>query len=323
MATSPNPATSADSVPTHLVIPFLALTADKCSTLSERGEEVIPLLGQGKSARMLKSRFMRANARLRKIAERGSYGTTREDLQADLQAIATSSDFYQIAGVLPREMPPHIVRDLAKALEGDVGTRVPDKFLSQYWVGVLLARGGVSPGVMREKKGRPNPDFQVAVDTLECAIEVKRPESEHSAQGAMDKAAGQLRDFGKPGLIAMDLTDALFTPSMAVDFMDDPGLLNAVVNPRFARLTTRLENRPPKYKLSDKYARIIGTAFFARFHFWEKPDLTQPKGRYLLSLTTYSHACNGLVVNQAEKLKRIIFAGAGEVAGGGVRRMSI
>jgi hypothetical protein len=289
--------------------------------MAERGDEVIPLLGQGRSGRILKSRFLTANRRLKEISERGSYGTTREELMADAQAVAVSSDFYQIAGVMPQTMPPHIAQDLALALEGDVGSRMADKFLSQYWVGLLLARGGVSPGVMRPKKGIPNPDFQVNVDTLECAIEVKRPESEHSATGAMDKAAGQLRVLGKPGLIAMDLTDTLFTPTMAVDFMDDPGLLNAVVNPRFAQLTTRLENRPPKYNLSDKYARIIGTAFFARFHFWEKPDLTQPKGRYLLSLTTYSHACNGLVINQAEKLKRIIFEGASHVAGGGMRRI--
>ncbi len=314
----PNP-TDPKAIPSHLVIPFLAMTADKCRVLAERGEEIVPLLGQGKSGRMLKSRFMAAIKRLREIADRGSYSQTKADLQADVRAITTSSDFYQIAGVMPHEMPAHIVRDLFKALNGDVGSRVPDKFLSQYWFGLILARGGVSPGVPREKQGRATPDFQVNVDTLDCAVEVKRPESEHSAIGAMDKAAGQLRDYGKPGLIAMDLTDLFFTPDMAVDHMDHPGLVNAIVNPRFSQFTTRLENRPPNYRLSDKYSRIVGTAFFVRLHFWEKPDLTQPKGRYLLSLTTYRQACRGLVVNQAEKLKRIIFSGAEQVAGGGVR----
>jgi hypothetical protein len=164
-------------------------------------------------------------------------------------------------------MPAHIVRDLFKALDGDVGSRVPDKFLSQYWFGLILARGGVSPEVPREKRGRATPDFQVNVDTLDCAVEVKRPESEHSAIGAMDKAAGQLRDYGKPGLIAMDLTDLFFTPDMAVDHMDHPGLVNAIVNPRFSQFTTRLENRPPTCRWSDKYSRIVGTAFFVRLHF--------------------------------------------------------
>lgn len=54
----PNPTDPNDSIPSHLVIPFLAMTADKCRLLAERGAEVIPLLGQGKSGRMLKSRFM-------------------------------------------------------------------------------------------------------------------------------------------------------------------------------------------------------------------------------------------------------------------------
>lgn len=236
-------------------------------------------------------------------------------------AIATATDFYQIAGVMPRVMPEHIGRDLSMALGGDVGSRVPDKFLSQYLVGLMIARGGLSPGVPKEKANRATPDFQVTVDTVECAIEVKRPESEHSAIGTMDKAAGQLRGYGKPGFIAMDLTDLFFTPDMAVAFMDDPGLLYNVVNPRFDAFTTRLERRPPNYTLSDKYSRILGMATFVRLHFWEKPDLSQPKGRYLMSLTTFSRACNGLVMNHAEKLKRIIFSGAKEVAGGGVVRI--
>jgi len=270
---------------------------------------------------MLKSRFTAALKRLDEIADRGSYGQNPRELQADVQAIVTATDFYQIASVMPRVMPPHIGRDLSRALGGDVGSRVPDKFLSQYLVALMIAKGGISPGVPREKPDRATPDFQVTVDTLECAIEVKRPESLHSAVGAMDKAAGQLRAYGKPGFIAMDLTDLFFSPDMAVAYMDDPGLLSAVVNPRFDEFTTRLEGRPPSYRFSDKYSRVLGLATFARLHFWEKPDLSQPKGRCLLSVTTFRRACGGIVMNHAEKFKRIIFSGAQQVAGGRVERL--
>lgn len=165
------------------------------------------------------------------------------------------------------------------------------------------------------------PDYIVAVDTLDCAVEVKRPESAHSAPSAMDKAASQIRDFGKPGFIALDLTDACFEPDWASSFMDEPGLLLDVVKPRFDQLATQLDRRVQGYNLSNKYTRVFGLAAFVRLHYWEKPDLTQPKARYLMSITSFRGAYSGLIFPQAEKFKRIFFEGAQEVAGGEVRKL--
>jgi hypothetical protein len=239
-----------------------------------------------------------------------------------LQAVVLATDFFQIADILPSEVPAHIARDLAVALQGRLergSSRDAEQFLSQLWFGLVLARGGIPPGVPKAQAGR-TPDYVVIIDTLHCAVEVKRPESVHSAPDAMDRAAAQIRGYGLPGLIALDLTDALFPPEMSVAFMDSPGHLLNVLRPQFEQCTTNLEGRPGRYVRSNKYSRVFGLALFARIHYWEKPDLSQPKGTCLLSLTTFGGACSGLVVAQAEKLKRVIFSGAQEVEGGKVRR---
>jgi hypothetical protein len=246
--------------------------------------------------------------------------------------VATATDFFQIADVLPRKISDRIGRELVQALEGKLErgqtSRAAQEFLSQFWVALILARGGVSPGVP-PLQDKPTPDYVVEVDTLRCAVEVKRPESLHSAPHAMDRAASQLRDYRWPGIpdyrmpgfIALDLTDALFTPDMAVRYMEHPGLLHAVLRPRFNAFSTQLEHRVETYRRSDKYAKIIGLTVFARLHFWEVDEPNQPKGSYLFSVTRFDKACNGLVVEQATKLRRIVMAGAADVAGGEIRQL--
>jgi len=286
----------------------------------------------GKAARVLRNRFTAALERLNGIAARGRYGASPDELQLDAQAVATATDFFQIADVMPLKISDRIGRELVQALGGKLernrSSRAADEFLSQFWVALILARGGVSPGVP-PLQDKPTPDYVVEVDTMRCAIEVKRPESLHSAPDAMDRAAAQLRDYRTPGspdnrvpgFIAMDLTDALFTPDMAVRYMEHPGVLHTVMRPKFSAFSTQLERRVETYTRSDKYAGIIGLALFARLHFWEVDAPNQPKGSYLFSVTRFEKACNGLVVPQATKLRRIVLSGASEVAGGEVRKL--
>lgn len=308
--------------PTSLVIPFSALTADQCGVIAQRGTAAIEALGHKKIGRVLRNKLTVAVHRLNQIAARGSYSEHPTELQLDVRAIVLATDFFQIASILPSEIPDTIAADLAKALEGRLessGSKVAEQFLSQYWFGLVVARGGLSPGVPKVLTTR-TPDYVVSVDTLDVAIEVKRPESLHSAPDAMDRAASQIRDFGKPGYIALDITDVLFRPDYSVAYMDSPGKLLEVIKPQFTYVTLSLGGRASRYTRSDKYARVIGLGVFARLQFWEKPDLSQPKGTYLFSVTTFGHACSGLVVAQAEKLKRVVLSGASDVAGGAVRR---
>ena len=83
-----------------------------------------------------------------------------------------------------------------------------------------------------------------------------------------------------------------------------------VLRTLFTEYTNRLEGRARKYHRSDKYAKVMGMALFARAHFWEQPDLSQPKGAYLFSASTFEGACRGLVVQKAVKLNRSRPAGS-------------
>jgi len=103
------------------VIPFATLTPQNCGVLAERTEGVLGILGMGKAGRVLRNRFTSALDRLKGIAGRGRYGASPEDLQLDAQAVATATDFFQIADVMPLKISDRIGRELAQALEGKLG----------------------------------------------------------------------------------------------------------------------------------------------------------------------------------------------------------
>ena len=309
----------------HLVIPFSKLTAENCGIVAVRGRTAIAALGGGKIGRVLRSRFMAAIQRLESIANRGNYGLSPADLQSDVEAIAVATDFFQIAGALPSTFSDNMADDLAQALEGRLGpngtSRVAEQFLTQFWFGLVLVHGGISPRVLK-RRSAVTPDYIVEVDKMPIAVEVKRPESLRSATDTMDHAASQLRKFGKPGFIAMDLTDALtLTPDMPVVWMEEPGLLHDVIKGQFGLHTDRLEDRARKYRRSDKYNHVIGLTLFMRLHFWEKPDLSQPKGSCFFSAVTLERAYSGILLDTARNLNRIVMGGASEVAGGAVHKL--
>jgi hypothetical protein len=309
----------------HLVIPFSKLTADQCAVVAARGRTAIAALGGGKVGRVLRSRFIAAIQRLESIANRGSYGSTPADLQLDVQAIAVATDFFQIAGTLPSTLSKNMADDLSQALQGRLGpngtSRVAEQFLTQLWFGLVLVRGGISP-LVPKRESAVTPDYIMEVDQIPLAVEVKRPESLQSAPDTMDHAADQLRKSGKPGLIAMDLTDALMlTPNMPVLWMDQPGLLHAVISGQFGMHSDRLENRARKYRRSDKYSHVISLSLFMRLHFWERPDLSQPKASYLFSTVTLENAYNGILLDTARRVNRIVMRGASEVAGGAIHQL--
>ncbi|HEX7409492.1 MAG TPA: hypothetical protein VF515_17830 [Candidatus Binatia bacterium] len=308
----------------HRVIPFTSLTAPNCAVIAERGRIAMSELGRAKVGRVLSSRLSEAVHYLDQVATRGGYGDNPEVLRETLDAIALVVDFFQITGALPEEVPGQITNDLVNALQdrfaGRAGRRLARDFLSQYWFGLVLVRGGISPRVPVPVCGRPAPDFVVPIDTLDVVVEVKRPESLHSAPDAMDKAASQIRANRRPGLIAMDLSDAVLPADVSVAGLDYPVPVPQVYRAPFWEATERLERRACTYSRSDKYARVIGLAMFARLHYWQRPNLSEPKGSTLLVVTSFRTAYEGLVSQQSDKLQRIIISGTRSVEGGAVHR---
>ena len=138
----PDSAPVADSPPEiqrnlNRVIPFATLTAQNCGVLVERTEGALAILGMGKAARVLRNRFTSALDRLKGIAARGRYGASPDELQLDAQAVATATDFFQIADVLPLKISDRIGRELVQALEGKLERGTPRL---RHIVGTVLFR---------------------------------------------------------------------------------------------------------------------------------------------------------------------------------------
>ncbi|MES2177794.1 MAG: hypothetical protein V4550_07990 [Gemmatimonadota bacterium] len=195
------------------------------------------------------------------VVRSDSYGTTRDELEETLDAIHLCADFFQVAASLPEDPIGPAVSELAMSLQGSItGTnsaRRAREYLSQYWVGTLLTLANVEPRILPENLGSKRPDFLVDIGGLDCAIEIKRPESFNSMRDALDRAAGQLRSFGRPGVICLDLTDCICINGFATAFIDSPVPIADRVSSVFKRKTEWLAARPAHYNQSDKYARVM------------------------------------------------------------------
>jgi len=276
-------------------------------------------LGSWGLDRVIRSRLHDAVTTLDGVVRSDSYGSTRDELEVTLDAIHLCADFFQVAASLPDEPIGPAVSELAISLQGSLtGTnaaRRAREYLSQYWVGTLLTLANVEPRILPEGLESKRPDFLLDLGGLDCAIEVKRPESFNSMRDALDRAAGQLRSFGRPGVICLDLTDCICIPGFATGFIDCPIPIAGRVAPVFKCKTEVLADRPSYYNQSDKYARVIALVLFARIAGWRAiPDL-QPEAKYLLQLPTYPNACQGLVTDFTERLKRLVLTGFERMTG--------
>jgi hypothetical protein len=301
------------------VIPFSRITPDSCSVIAGRGEAALTKLESWGLQRPYTGSLAAAIRHLTAVARSGKFGDDPSQLRATLEAIHLCSDFYQVAASLGELPIQTAVSELAIALQGGLtGTgkaRKAKEYLSQYWIGTLLAIANSEPRIVRSESNKARPDFIIDLGGLDCAIEIKRPQSFHSSRDALDHAAGQLRSYGKPGVICLDLTDCIYSDDR-VELLDR-GFLQArdLLWEIFQNETERLARRPEKYNQSDKYSRILGLVLFARVTGWSDSSDLRPVGKYFVQLPIYEKACGGLVSDFAARLKRIFITGFERISG--------
>lgn len=295
------------------VIPFTRFTPQNCAVVADRGRAAIEALSLSQRIRPITSRLATAVHHLDQVAARRSYGETPEDWDATLEAIQLCLDFFQVAASFGPEPIAPAAPELALALQGSLSatgaTRKAREYLSQYWVGTMLTLANLEPRIIDDVPGRKRPDFVSDLGGFDCALEVKRPESFRSARDALDRAAGQLRSFGKPGVACLDLTDCLWRQNFSTAFLDSPVPIRDRVWPVFKSHARRLTHRVETYNQSDKYARVFAIVLFARFSGWRGKKDPQPEGSYLLYIPTFDKACQGLVTEYAERFKRFVLTG--------------
>lgn len=282
------------------------------------------MLQRWRVGRTVNNRLRDAVTILDEVAAHGSFDGTVERQLAVVASIALTLDFFQIAQCLNGEPLSVVTQELSLAIDARVGTsgqRRSLEYQSQYWATMVLASTHKEPRLPPASLAGNKPDFILDVGGIDVAVEVKRPESHNSARDALDRAAGQLRGFGEPGFIFLDVTDCVVTEAARRTAIAGRTSLAEEVSGAFFTLAHALGERPRKYNQSDKYARILGVAIYARAFGWQYAPRMQPVGEVSVLLPLYESACQGLVRDQARLLSRLILQGIEAVNGSAPERV--
>jgi len=291
------------------VIPFAELTPAACEIVAETVEQAMVVFAAWNIPLPKQTGLRQAVAVLRRIAAQGSWGTTRAELAAITPALTLAGDFILVAQSLSREPVATISDEIGTALGESLGAiaKVGGYELhSQYWFGMVLARAGLRPRVPRP--GERRPDFVVATDGIDFGLEHKRPKSAQSAEGAMDKAAAQLRDYDRkhntPGLIVLDLSNAVGTQHLAgVRLPVVRGHVHTHIGESLQEQAARLDQRTQTFNLSNKYDRMVGLVCYSRALLWiEKPIGLVPTITAWVVTYVSARGCAGIIQDSVHRL---------------------
>jgi len=156
----------------------------------------------------------KAANRLDQVVARNSLGESHDELRETSAAIAVAVDLYHIGLSLAAESNRQVAAELSALSHGRLlgrqGSAAGGDYLSQFWIGTLLAQSRLQPRVItNDRPDTSKPDFIISCRRVDFAVEVKRPRSSRSAVRAVKTAAKQLRDFNGPGIIVVDATDSI------------------------------------------------------------------------------------------------------------------
>lgn len=206
-----------------------------------------------------------------RVAESGSLGTTDEELSLTSAAIAAAADFYHISTCLGNESIRTIAVELGQITHGRLlapnGASAAKNYLSQFWVGALLAQSKLVPRILAyDTPGRSKPDFVITCDGVDFAVEVKRPRGLRSAVRNVLSAGDQLRDFGRPGIIVIDATDCMSTDPWGIT-RDGPRIRDTVGR-EVSHLHGRFRDVVNGYSRSNKFSHTAMLMTYARYWPW-------------------------------------------------------
>ncbi len=212
-----------------------------------------------------------ARTHLEQVAERNSAGSTNAELRLTSAAVAAAVDLYHISTCLGDESVRAIAVELGQITHGRLLARSEKSsarnYLSQFWVGALLAQSKLAPRVFANAvPGRSRPDFHITCGGVDFAVEIKRPRRLGSTERNLLHAGDQLRDCGRPGIIVMDATDCMSTDPWGVT-RDGPSIRNTVGR-ELGDLHGNLRAVINGYSRSNKFSQLAMLMTFARYWPW-------------------------------------------------------
>ena len=188
----------------------------------------------------------------------------------------------------------------------DTGPTEAHRAQSQLRLGCMLAEAGLRPAVV-QSSGRRVPDYVVRIDTLDVALETKRPERITTIKASVEEAIAQAREFRANFVtLAIDVSDAIRPPSLVVpDYRD--------ADRRFQHLFREAANTASDYvhgrKTDPGFDRLGLLVVFADATFWPNALPLRPHSRFTVYPEVFHHAVNGLVVETSRRLRRSLMSG--------------
>lgn len=221
----------------------------------------------------------RAATRLDQVVARESLGENDDELRETSAAIALAVDLYHIGISLGTDPNRRIAAELASVAHGRLLGRgdsaAGSDYMSQFWIGTLLAHSSLQPRVVAaDRLGTSKPDFVVSKGGIDFAVEVKRPRTRGSAVRAVVTAGRQLRDHSGPGIVAVDATECISVDPWAVTRSGPT--TREQVRQELAAVHSALAGVIHSRPRASTFRQVAMLMTFARFWSWIIGDLGDP-----------------------------------------------
>lgn len=299
-----------------LILPFPALSPLACRALVAAIDDALEIFFRWDLPTGPNTKLQKARALLVEVAEKQTYGKTSAELIKTAQAIRLANDFYAISRMLPEQRENVIAEELREALLGAF-TETPSKhkkefnIQSQLWIGTVLAHSGLHPGMPDSRKTKP--DFIVRLGTLVCGVEVKRPQSQASVGRNVREAAAQLHEFGKPGIIVLDLTRCVRADELILH--DGIPSTREIVKHRFDSAANELLDSIGWFSKSPKFGKVILLVVYARFFTWTPRGSQDLDSGFFYKSQPISGGYAGLLSDEANRIQQLMAEGFRRMSG--------
>jgi hypothetical protein len=239
---------------------------------------------------------------LKRIAEQQWIPKIDQDLRRTSAAAAWAVDLYHISTCLGSESFRPVAIELSNITHGNLlasdESSTARTFLSQFWVGALLAQSKLKPELLAyDLPGKSKPDYLIQCGCVKLVVEVKRPSNWDAAIGLLDDAGGQIRDYDRPGIIIVDATDCMSSDPFQVT--SNRAGMTFTVREELGRLHGKLERHIERYSRSNKFHQVAMFMTIARYWPWIRADNLERAAGYMMraSATTYrwSHQITSLM----------------------------
>jgi len=265
-----------------------------------------------------RSWIQEAQERLERASATASLGESDEDLRYISVAVAWAVDLYHISTCLGSEPSRRVAAELSRITRGSLVDRrdasVAKNYLSQFWVGALLAQSKLKPHILAyDVHGDSKPDFVVECEGVKFAVEVKRPSKPSAALRAVHAAGDQIRDYDRPGIIIVDVTDCTTIDPWEITRERRP--VRERVGEELNQMHLRLSRLIDTYTRSNKFHQVTMLMTFARYWPWIVDSNPHRDAGLNFRATSFSYRWSHQIIPLTRLIQERLLVGVEQLTG--------